>query len=59
MDKDGRALPIIMNDKPENEGIAAAVNYLINGKWSGVKVVPAKEIELRFEGMEEFDIAGE
>ena len=59
VDKDGRALPIIMNDKPENEGIAAAVNYLINGRWSGVKVVPAKEIELRFEGMEEFDIAGE
>ena len=59
MDGDGRALPYIENDRDANGG-TATIEYIASGEfssgiWSGRRVrVPASEIEVRFEGMDEF-----
>lgn len=60
IDGDGRAVPYIANAEDLNTG-DAYVNYLTGSgsyeSWSGsVKKVPAREIEIRFEGMEEFSV---
>ena len=59
VDGDGRAFPYIENDRDANGG-TATIEYIASGEfssgiWSGRRVrVPASEIEVRFEGMDEF-----
>ncbi|HIZ02678.1 MAG TPA: hypothetical protein H9727_00160 [Candidatus Borkfalkia avistercoris] len=60
IDGDGRAVPYIANAEELNTG-NAYINYLTGSgsfeSWSAsVKKVPAREIEIRFEGMEEFSV---
>ena len=63
IDADGVATPIILNNKVDNFGRMARVHYLLDEDrdiWTkNETVVPADEIELRFEGMEEFDAMSE
>lgn len=59
IDEDGRAYPYIVNDKEANDGNAviefASGEAYFSGGWQGVKYrVPARDIEIRFEGMDEF-----
>lgn len=58
IDGDGRAYPYITNAEAENDG-SAVIEYYTGTpylkKWDGYRhTVPASEIEIRFEGMDEF-----
>lgn len=63
VDEDGRSKPIIRNNHIANAGERVFINYQwgsVPGRWAQKAFdVPAVEIEMRFEGMDDFDIAGE
>lgn len=63
VDEDGRSKPIIRNNHIANAGERVFINYQwgsLPGRWAQKAFdVPAVEIEMRFEGMDDFDIAGE
>ncbi len=55
VDGEGRAYPYIINDLRENKGQAVIEYARPYGGWEGMRyVVPASQIEIRFEGMGEF-----
>ena len=55
VDGDGRAYPYIINDLRENRGQAVIEYARWPSGWEGMRyVVPASQIEIRFEGMREF-----
>lgn len=55
VDGDGRAYPYIINDLRENRGQAVIEYARWPSGWDGMRyVVPASQIEIRFEGMREF-----
>ena len=62
VDKDGCATPIIGNLEKASERKKVRIAKLISESpeiWGKTEEVPATDIELKFVGMEDFDISGE